>query len=103
MTVGELLERTTARELSEWEAYERAVGPLGSLYHDDVLAAIQEQLQVLNRLTGAQFEDNPAPVPKSYPRPSEVLEFVERHRAGEAHAEEEPEMDREEFDRLFDE
>lgn len=73
-----MLSRISSRELSEWEAYERYAGPLGQAYGDEVLAAIHEQMQRLNRLQGAaHFTDrkhkkNPVPEPKAYPRPYEI-------------------------------
>ena len=39
MTVGELLERMSSRELTEWEIYERMTGPLGGR-RDDYLTAM---------------------------------------------------------------
>lgn len=67
--------RMDSRELSEWQAYERAVGPIGRQYADDMLASIHEQLQFLSYLTGAQYGENPAPEPQRVPRPNEI--FVE--------------------------
>lgn len=63
----------TARELTEWEAYERATGPLNRLYSDDMLALIHEQLQALNYLTGSQADPNPMPEPVRMPRPDESI------------------------------
>lgn len=73
-----MLARISSRELSEWEAYERYAGPLGTAYGDEVMAALHEQIQRLNRLQGAaHFTDrnhkkNPVPEPKAYPRPYEI-------------------------------
>lgn len=39
MPVQEMLERTSSRELSEWQAYEKVTGPLGQ-ERDDTLAAL---------------------------------------------------------------
>ena len=67
-----MLGRMTSKELAEWEAFEIVNGPLGTSYSDDMLAAVHEQLQGLMRLTGAQFEENPAPPVKHVKRPYEL-------------------------------
>lgn len=73
-TVEELLAGISARELTEWEAYERAVGPLDHAYGDDMLASIHEAVQFLCRLTGAQLKKNPAKdLPRKLKRPHEVF------------------------------
>lgn len=72
MNVKEMLERTSAYEITEWMAYERAFGPLDDGYTWEALAALHEQLQLACRLLGAQFDgENPAPDQQHYPRPSE--------------------------------
>lgn len=54
----------TAREYKEWEAYERALGPLDSTYEREMIAELHELLQVNNLLTGASLtkkgKKNPA-------------------------------------------
>ncbi|MFF5973746.1 hypothetical protein ACFY7C_19675 [Streptomyces sp. NPDC012769] len=54
----------SAREYKEWEAYERAVGPLDSSYDREILCEIHELLQLNNQLTGAAItkkgKKNPA-------------------------------------------
>lgn len=78
MTVDELLDRHTAKQLAEWAAYEIATGPLDSRWRDDVLASIQEQLQSLQTILGAahftseEKPDNPIPLPIPVPRPWEL-------------------------------
>ena len=47
MPVGELLERTTSAELGEWQAFEKAYGPLGSSYAEHRLADILDAVQSL--------------------------------------------------------
>jgi hypothetical protein len=95
MTVAGLLAAVSSRELSEWEAYERHAGPLDTVWQDEVMAGIHEQLQQLNRLQGAaHFTDkkhtkNPAPEPKHYPRPRELYERDE---------DQEPDQEQEEAD-----
>lgn len=42
----------TAREYKEWEAYERAVGPLDQSYEREMLCEIHEVLQIGNLLAG---------------------------------------------------
>ena len=74
MTVSELLARIDSYELSEWVAYERAFGPLGSEWRDETLASVQEQLQMSNWLYGeAHWEDNPIEI-EPWPRPAGLLE-----------------------------
>lgn len=69
-----LLSRISSYELSEWMAYEKAAGPLGRQYSDDMLANIHEILQSLLRLTGAQWgDDNPVPPPLRLKRPLEIF------------------------------
>jgi hypothetical protein len=74
MPVRELLATHTARELSEWQAFDRVHG-FGDARLEDVLAAIHEQLQLTNHLLGAAHftpedepEENPVPPPERYPR-----------------------------------
>lgn len=75
MTVRELLRRIDSREITEWEAYERAHGPLGNMYSNEALASIHEQLQIANALKGAEFGDeNPIPDPEKYPRPGAMFD-----------------------------
>lgn len=85
-----------SHELTEWVAYEKAFGPLGSRYNDEMLAQQHELLQTLAYLTGAQVtqknQKNPIPSPRHTPRPDE--QFVE--------AEGESIVNRAEFDRALD-
>ncbi|AEV52073.1 hypothetical protein [Rhodococcus phage REQ1] len=71
MTVEQMLAVVSSTELAEWEAYERAFGPIGKSYGEQALASISDTLAILLRLYGEQFDDNPVPVPSKYPRPSE--------------------------------
>lgn len=54
----------TAREYREWEAYERAVGPIDSEFDRELLAQLHELIQINNQLTGASLtkrgKKNPA-------------------------------------------
>lgn len=80
MSVRELLATHTARELSEWQAFDRVYG-FGDEHLHDVLADIHEQLQLTNHLLGAAHftpedaepEDNPIPPPDRYPRGRDQL------------------------------
>lgn len=74
MTKAEMLERISARELTEWAVYEMRNGPLGDQWRDDMLASLHELLQANNYLTGgaAGGKKNPAPKPKDVPRPWEI-------------------------------
>lgn len=74
MTASELSDRISSYELTEWQAFERAYGPLGSGYSDDMLAAIHEKLQELLYLTGGLWSsDNTVNAPQRVPRPHEVF------------------------------
>lgn len=78
MSVRELLASHTARELAEWEAYDRVYG-FGDEKLHEVLAAIHEQVQLTNHLLGqAHFtgedDENPIPAPTRYPRGGELPE-----------------------------
>lgn len=87
-----MLHRMSAREVSEWIAYEKATGPLRG-YDEDLLAAVHEQLQLLNHLTGAANagDDNPIPAPTKVRRPHEIF----------LPTEEEETMSQSEFDTQF--
>lgn len=64
-------------ELSEWMAFERAFGPIGSEYNDRALMAIHEQLLLLCRMFGeVNFESNPIGHPEKLrlPSPDEIYE-----------------------------
>jgi hypothetical protein len=100
MTVEELLDRISSPELAEWMAYQKLNGPIDSTYSDDALAQIHEVLQYLLRLTGAQYEDNPAPNPRHFPRSYEFYDPIVRAKLKAAHDEEEQIMSREEVDRI---
>src|SRR6476660_8801124 len=75
MSVRQLLRSMDSAEISEWQAYERAFGPLDRAYGDDMLARIHEQLQMLTHVQGASGagKDNPVPAPKRVPRPPDVF------------------------------
>ena len=45
MSPREVLEKHTSRELEEWMAYERVVGPVDSSWDQEVLAQIHELIQ----------------------------------------------------------
>lgn len=69
-------------ELSQWMAFERAHGPIGSEWSDEALAAVQEQLQQLSYLLSqAKFTDKthrkgPVPKPERFPRPYESVKRI---------------------------
>lgn len=75
MSVRQLLHSMDSAEISEWQAYERAFGPLDRAYGDDMLARIHEQLQLLTHVQGASSggKENPVPPPKRVPRPPDVF------------------------------
>lgn len=69
------MKRISSYELSQWIAYERASGPLGQIYSQDMLAQIHEQLQAIQYILGAQAagEESPVPIPFKQPRPSDIF------------------------------
>lgn len=73
MTVDEMLERISSYELSEWEAYERAFGPLGDAYSQNKLADLHELMQAV--LLSLSTDENKGTV-KRQPRPHEVYEAL---------------------------
>jgi hypothetical protein len=78
MTVTDLLDHIDSRELSEWDAFERAFGPLGDAYQKEALAAIHDKLEQLMYVIGMEYgEENPVPKPEQYPRPSDVFKTKE--------------------------
>lgn len=62
--VDRMMASMSAREYKEWEAYERATGPLDGMYEKEMLAQLHELIQVNNILTGASLtkkgKKNPA-------------------------------------------
>jgi len=62
--VDRMMASMTAREYKEWEAYERAFGPLDREYDREMLAQLHELIQINNILTGASLtkkgKKNPA-------------------------------------------
>ncbi len=79
MTVRVLLRSIDSQEIAEWQAYEKAFGPLGAMYTQELLAKQVDQQQLQNYLAGAQFDENPVPEPVKTLRPNEVYlpEFLE--------------------------
>lgn len=59
-----MLAAVSSRELSEWLAYERLTGPLGSSRHDQLTAML------------AAVVANTARDPKARPRPFEARDFL---------------------------
>lgn len=66
MTVRQLLYALDSREIAEWQAFERAYGPLGRSYGDEKLAEIHETLQLLISVHAKGYE------PQRSTRPHEV-------------------------------
>ncbi|GGR52076.1 hypothetical protein [Streptomyces roseolus] len=66
----------TAREYKEWEAYERAAGPLDQAFEQEMLCEIHELIQLNNILTGAAItkkgKKNPAGKFRKVLRPDEL-------------------------------
>lgn len=88
----------TAREYKEWEAYERAVGPLDSQYDREMLAELHELLQVNNILTGASLTK------KGRKNPAGKFQKVRRpHQLFDPHFDDEEAEEPDEYDDLYDE
>lgn len=68
-----MLECIDSYELAEWMAFERAFHPIGPDYRDEALAQIHDQLVLLNKMYGEQFEDNPAEKLDRMIRPHEIM------------------------------
>lgn len=66
MTVQQVLNNTSAYELTEWEAWEQANGPLGRAYEADALAALLDAW-----LTSEKHEHH-------HPRPHEVFPLAKK-------------------------
>lgn len=66
----------TALQYKEWEAYERATGPLDATYEREMIAQLIEVLQINNILTGASLtkkgKKNPAGKFRRVQRPHEL-------------------------------
>lgn len=81
MPVGELLQRTTSRELTEWAAYEKEQGALGPTYERELLRQIHYQQQMFLFQWGAskveQGKQSPFPEPILLPGPTEFDEEEE--------------------------
>lgn len=77
MPVGEMLRRMSARELSEWKAYEQTNGLLGDRWEQEMLREIHYQQQLsLHTLVGMKLKQgaaNPIPEPKRVPAPNEFM------------------------------
>lgn len=101
MSVRDLLASMDSMELAEWQAFERALGPIGPEYNQGTLAAIHEQLQAIAWLVGAQFEENPVSEPRSWPRPAELFNPTEAQRV-EREQQDEPVDSSDELNAFFD-
>lgn len=91
----------SAREYKEWEAYERAVGPLDQSYEREITAQLHELIQMNNQLTGASLtkkgKKNPAGKFRKAYRPEYFTNPYLQQEEDEALANEEPDDDDEEF------
>jgi hypothetical protein len=103
--VDRMMASMSAREYKEWEAYERAVGPLDQQYEREMMAQLHELIQLNNLLTGAQVtkkgKKNPAGKFRKVIRPDELYPAL----LGEIDLDEDDddeEPDDEEFDDGFD-
>lgn len=75
MPVGEMLRRTSSKELTEWQAYEKEYGILGPSYDREMLRLIHFQQQQFLFQWGAskveQGKQPPFPEPKLVPGPAD--------------------------------
>lgn len=87
MPVREVLATHTALELGEWNAYERAFGPIDGDWRDENAAQINELLQAILHITvQANSKDGTSPqtTPKHKARPHEMWdEYLRMKKAGE--------------------
>lgn len=85
MPVGELLARTTSAELTEWQAYEVAYGPVGPAYRDSALAdlidLIQQLIYTVQAVQVEQQHRGQIPQAPPYIRPHEWA-AQQRHDSG---------------------
>lgn len=84
----------TARQYREWEAYERATGPLDSEYEREMFAQLHELIQLNNLLTGRPQKrggKNAAGKFRKAPRPEHLTNPY-------LHMDEEEDDDDDEFD-----
>jgi len=76
--VDAMMARISARQYKEWEAYERATGPLDSRYERDMASRLDELIQLNNLLTGASLRKkggkNPAGKFRKPPRPDQLTD-----------------------------
>lgn len=68
MPVRDVLARHSSREISEWQGFERAYGPIDHTHQTELLTQLIEATQTVAYLVGAQLETNPMPTPKPMPR-----------------------------------
>ena len=92
MTRGELLDRIDAREIGEWEAYERVAGPLGAARHDELFAMLMALIANVNRAKSRRpyrtdefrprWDPDAPPTPRPQQTPEEMLKAVKKlHRS----------------------
>lgn len=79
--MGEMLERMSSRELTEWAAYERVAGPVGPLYEQSLLREIhymqQQQLHAFGSANTDKGKQNPIPKPEHLPAIHEWMDELE--------------------------
>jgi hypothetical protein len=70
----------TARELTEWQAYERFAGPLNGNWRDEALAQINEIMQSLVHITASvnSTGGSPETKPQRVVRPWEIADQMEK-------------------------
>lgn len=84
----------SSRELTEWRAYERVVGPLGRSWVDGVQADMHEILQGVLYLTSQahftdkQHREGPAPKPVKVTRPGDLYSEAVKSAEAEWYAQE---------------
>lgn len=89
-----MLDGMSSRMFSEWVAYERENGPIGSQWRDELLAQMHELQQHFNHMFGAanfagKGKKNPVPKAERYPRSHEMYKRARRAAEQKAAASEE--------------
>lgn len=74
-TVRELLVRIDSRELAEWQAFERAFGPIDDAWRDRMLIELTYQVQLSNEyFLLANSKNYNGKTPDRYPLPAQLIE-----------------------------
>lgn len=90
----ELLDTISAREISEWMAYERAFGPIDHTYTNDILADLKEKVDLLFHVTasanGVKDLDPPEKTYRAHELQQKYKDLLERRAREESTSSDEP-------------